>query len=160
MRDACVRASLTVIDGTKPQEHAALIEHLRLRGDLTSSFLIRTIAHGKIDFFGSAMVALTGQSESRVRALLAGGQDVAVIALLRSARLAASTHPVILIALKIWREVANGRRLAGAQEVSWFMLKELGGKEATGDLAGLLKSIHLEALRENARDHALAIAAA
>ena len=49
MRDACVKASVTLIEGTRQEEHAALIEHLRLRGDLTASFLIRTIAHGKVD---------------------------------------------------------------------------------------------------------------
>jgi uncharacterized protein (DUF2336 family) len=160
MRDACVKASMTLIEGTRQEEHAALIEHLRLRGDLTASFIIRTIAHGKVDFFGSALVALSQQSEQRVRALLAGGHDVALQALFRSAGLAAATHAIILRALKIWREVANGKRLAGVQEVSWLMLKELGGQSAEGDLAGLVKSIHLDALRENARGHALAIAAA
>jgi hypothetical protein len=50
--------------------------------------------------------------------------------------------------------------VAGVQEVSWLMLKELEGQSAEGDLAGLVKSIHLDALRENARGHALAIAAA
>ncbi|TIT33128.1 MAG: DUF2336 domain-containing protein [Mesorhizobium sp.] len=160
MREACVKASVTLIEGTRQEEHAALIEHLRLRGDLTASFLIRTIAHGKVDFFGSALVALSQQSEPRVRALLASGHDVALQALFRSAGLAAATHAVILHALKIWREVANGKRVAGVQEVSWLMLKELGGQSAEGDLAALVKSIHLDALRENARGHALAIAAA
>ncbi|KRB22434.1 MULTISPECIES: DUF2336 domain-containing protein [Mesorhizobium] len=160
MRDACVKASVTLIEGTRQEEHAALIEHLRLRGDLTASFLIRTIAHGKVDFFGSTLVALGQQSEQRVRALLAGGHDVALQALFRSAGLAAATHAIILRALKIWREVANGKRVAGVQEVSWLMLKELGGQSAEGDLAALVKSIHLDALRENARGHALAIAAA
>lgn len=159
-RDACVKASLTLIEGIRTEEHEALIEHLRLRGDLTASFIIRTIAHGKVDFFGSALVALTRQSEPRVRALLASGHDLALHALFRSAGLAVPTHAILLRALKIWREVANGRRLAGVQEVTWLMLKELGGQSAEGDLAGLVKSIHLDALRENARDHALAIAAA
>jgi hypothetical protein len=40
------------------------------------------------------------------------------------------------------------------------MLKELGGYGAQGELASLLKSIHLDLLRENARYHALEIAAA
>lgn len=159
-RDACMKASLTLIEGIRTEEHAALIEHLRLRGDLTASFIIRTIAHGKVDFFGSALVALTRQSEPRVRALLASGHDLALHALFRSAGLAVATHAILLRALKVWREVANGRRLAGVQEVTWLMLKELGGQSAEGDLAGLVKSIHLHALRENAREHALAIAAA
>lgn len=159
-RDACVKASLTLIEGTRTDEHMALVEHLRLRGDLTASFIIRILAHGKVDFFGAAMVVLTGRDEPRVRALLSAGQDVALTALFRSAGLTEATHAIILRALKVWREVANGRRIAGAQEVSWLMLKELGGQSAHGELAGLVKSIHLEALRENARGHALAIAAA
>ena len=144
LRDACAKASLTLIEGTRAQEHAALVEHLRLRGDLTVAFLIRTVAHGKVDFFGAALVALTGQSGQRVGA----------------AGLTEATHGIILRALKVWREVANGKRTAGVQEVSWLMLKELGGQGAEGELAGLVKSIHLDALRRNARGHALAIAAA
>jgi uncharacterized protein (DUF2336 family) len=160
LKDACAKASLTLIDGMHAADHAALIAHLRVRGDLTASFIIRAVAHGKVDFFGSVLVALAGSSEQRVRSLLAAGSDVALSAVFRGAGLADAIHAVLIRALKIWREVANGKRIAGAQEVSWLMLKELGGHEAEGDLAGLLKSIHLDALRENARGHALAIAAA
>jgi uncharacterized protein (DUF2336 family) len=160
LKDACVKASLTLIDGTRAEDYAALIAHLRVRGDLTASFIIRTVAHGKVDFFGSMLVALAGQSEARVRSLLAGGSDVALSAVFRSAGLSDAVHGLLIRALKVWREVANGKRVAGAQEVSWLMLKEIGGQEAQGDLAALLKSIHLDALRENAREHALAIAAA
>lgn len=159
MRDACVKACLTVIDRTGSDEHAALIEHLRLRGDLTASFLLRAVAHGKIDFFGAALVVLSGQPEHRVRAILSGGSDAAVRALFQSASLGASTHGVIARALGVWREVARGKRVAGTQEVSWLMLAEIGGHAAQGELATLLKSIHLDALRDNARGHALAIAA-
>lgn len=158
MREACVKASLTLIERTPPEEYAVLVAHLRLRGDLTSSFIIRAVAHGKIDFFGSALVSLAGQDAARVSMLLANGRDVALSALFRAAGLAESTYAVILTALKIWREVANGKRVAGAQEVTWLMLRGL--VEKPGDLASLLKSIHLDALRENARGHALAIAAA
>lgn len=160
MRDACVKASLTLIDGIRFDEHAALVEHLRLRGELTSAFIVRIIAHGKIDFFGSVLVALTRQNRERVTALLAAGRDVALAALFRAAGLPASMDQVVLCALKAWRDVAGGKRIAGAQEVSWLMLRELGERPADTKLAGLLKSIHLEALRGNAREHALAIAAA
>jgi uncharacterized protein (DUF2336 family) len=164
---ACLRASVKLIDSTPESEHMALVEHLRLRGDLTAGFLVRTVAHGKIDFFGAALVALSGQGEGRVRALLANGRDVAIAALLRAAGFPAATHGVILCALKVWRRVAKGQQLAGTQEVSWLMLREIGATpgqegpdEAHGELAKLLKSIHLDALRDNARGHALAIAAA
>ncbi len=160
LRDACVKASLAVVERTRSVEHPALIEHLRLRGDLTTSFLVRAVAHGKIDFFGAAMVALTGQSEQRVKSILSGGGDGAVNALLRKAGLAAATHGIVVCALKMWREVARGKRIAGTQEVSWTMLQEIGRTGGANELASLLKSIHLDALRENARGHALSIAAA
>lgn len=166
-REACVRASLTLVDATKSTEHAALVEHLRMRGDLTAAFILRAIAHGKVDFFGSVLMTLSGHGQERVRSVLSSGRDVAVISLFRAAGLALPLHRVFLTALKVWREVANGRRVAGAQEVTWLMLKELGAgpgqsgaSEGDREVAGLVKAIHLEALRDNARGHALAIAAA
>lgn len=162
-REACVKASVTLIEGTRADEHGALVEHLRLRGDLTASFLVRTVAHGKIDFLGAALAALTGHGEARVRGLLNSGRDVALSAMFREAGLSAVVVPVLLCALKVWREVANGKRVAGAQEVSWLMLRQVEAEAAStvqSELAGLLKKIHLDALRDNARGHALAIAAA
>ena len=161
-REACLGASVKLIEATPSEECPALVEHLRLRGEMTSSFLVRIVAHGKIDFFGAALVALSGQRESRIRSLLADGRDVALEALFRSAGLAEATHKVILSALKAWREVAHGRRIAGTQEVSWLMLRALEkeGAATDGKLAALISSIHLGALRDNARSHAMAIQAA
>jgi len=159
-RSACLKSSLTLVGRTPQEEYPALIEHIRLRGDLTANLLIRVIAYGKVDFFGAALVALTGQGDARVRALLASGFDTGLRALFGRAGLGAPTHTAILCALKVWRAVARGKRVAGAQEVSWLMLDAVGGQNASGEVATLLKSIHLDALRANARGHALAIAAA
>jgi len=166
-REACRKASLTLIDSTSAHEHAALIEHLRLRGDITPAFIVRLVAHGKVDFFGSVLIALSGHSEARIRTILASGRDVAVTALFRECGLAKPLPGVLLRALKVWREVANGKRVAGAQEVSWLMLREInaapgqaGPVEADREVVTLVKAIHLEVLRENARGHALSIAAA
>jgi uncharacterized protein (DUF2336 family) len=166
-RDACLKASLVLIDRTAAEDHAALVEHLRLRGEITASFVVRLVAHGKIDFFGAVLSALTGKDMGRIRALLSGGRDLALRALFRAAGLAESTHDVIVRALMVWREVANGKRVAGTQEVSWLMLEALGATPGRpgpaprqAELAALVRSIHLDALRENARGHALAIAAA
>ncbi len=167
VHDACVKASLSLIDGTAQEEYGALVEHLRIRGDLTSSFLVRTISHGKIDFFGAVLVALSGQNQRRVTALLADGRNMALKALLNAAGLAGNLHAPILKAIDIWREVARGKRVAGVQEVTWSMLKVLnaapgqpGAADNDRELADLLKSIHIEQLRANARGHAMAIAAA
>lgn len=166
-REACMRASLTLIEHTPPDEHEALIEHLRLRGELNAGFLLRAIAHGKVDFLGSVLMTLSGHSQSRVRAILASGRDVAVFALFGAAGLAKPLHRIFLRALRVWREVAAGKRVAGAQEVSWLMLNEIGAApgqpgpaESDREAAALIKAIHLEVLRDNAREHALAVAAA
>ncbi|MCO5065841.1 MAG: DUF2336 domain-containing protein [Rhizobiaceae bacterium] len=158
LKDAWLKASVTLIDRTRTSEFPALVEHLRLRGDLTPRFLIRSLAHGKVDFFGAALVALTGYPHERVSELIANGFDSALHALFRKAGLPERTFEVMERALKIWREVARGKLVAGAQEASWLMLKELG--DDGSDLAAMLKSVHLEALRVNARGHALAIRAA
>lgn len=166
-RDACLKASVTLIDGTSPAEQGALVEHLRIRGDLTPGFILRAVALGKIDFFGAALVSLTGQTLQRVRSLLAAGREGALAALFRSSGLPRSLDAALFTALSVWREVANGKRVAGAQEVTWLMLKSIGAAPGQGgpaedcrELAALLKSIHLDELRANARGHALSIAAA
>jgi len=167
LRDACLRASLTLIEKTRIDEHGALVEHLRFAGHLTPSFLVRVVASGKIDFFGSVLEALTGQDQGRVQALLVSGRESALTALLRKAGISGAVHGVLISALKVWRDVANGKRIAGTQEVSWLMLKEInaapgqsGPKPHHVDLAALIRSIHLDALRANARGHALSITAA
>ena len=165
-REACARASVTLLESAPAAEHPALVEHLRMRGDLTAGFLVRAVAAGKIDFFGAVLVSLTGQSAERIRALLATGRDGALTALFRSARLPVAIDAAMLSALRVWREVANGRRIAGVQEVSWLMLKALeatpGHAEdaAAREVAKLIRSIHLDELRANARGHAMLIAAA
>ena len=73
--DACFKDSLTLIEGICADEHMTLIEHLRLRGNLTASFIIRILLHGKLDFFGAALFVLNARDEPRVKALLSAGQE-------------------------------------------------------------------------------------
>ncbi|MFC5585846.1 DUF2336 domain-containing protein [Nitratireductor kimnyeongensis] len=166
-RDACIRASLTLIETIDAEEHGAMVEHLRIQGELTTSFIVRLVAHGKIDFFGHVLMTLTGESLARIGGLLVSGRDLPLAALFKKAGLAKPVHAPVIRALAVWREVAQGKRIAGAQEVSWLMLESIGATPGQGgpsvgsaELAGLLRSIHLDALRENARIQAQAIAAA
>ncbi len=165
-REACVKASLKLTDTVDQGEHPALVEHLRMRGDLTPAFIVRTLAFGKIDFFGAIVVSLTGQPFKRVQAILAEGRDMTVHALFRKASLPDDCHTVLTGALKIWRDVARGKRDCGPQEVMWAMLEQAraeAGKHGSADndrLVPLIKAMYLEIIRDNARSHALAIAAA
>jgi uncharacterized protein (DUF2336 family) len=72
-KDACVRACLALADTVEVAEYGALVEHLRLSGDLTTNLVIRTLAHGKIEFFGAILSALTNETGPRVNAMLVNG---------------------------------------------------------------------------------------
>ena len=166
-REACQSGAVTLAETTPPQDHGALAEHLRLSGELTTAFVLRIVAHGKADFLAAILAALSRLAPARVADLLANGRDGAVAAMLAKAGLAEITAAPILKALKIWREVATGKRVCGIQEVTWRMLAEIPGierpqgpPESHQEIAALLRALHLEALRGNARGHALAITAA
>lgn len=169
-RDACIKASLCIAEVCDADELPALVEHLRLRGDITTGFVIRTVAAGRIDFFAAILVGLSGMQERRVLSILNDGRDAALCALLRQAGLSAITHRPLTAAISAWRQVANGQIDVGPHMVSKIMFDVFVGSSGGGmqaandDLASLLRSIHLEAARDNARvlvsEYAIAIEAA
>ncbi|GGA81709.1 hypothetical protein GCM10011491_06300 [Brucella endophytica] len=165
-REACAKVSLDIAGQCPHADHAELVEHLQARGILTTAFIVRTVAHGKIDFFGAVLVSLSGQPGHRVGAILGQGRDAALAALFRSAGLAEGTHRPLISALHAWRKVADGKLIAGPREISQIMLSaahkddEPRFSAANSDLEALLRSIHLDAIRETARNQALALAAA
>jgi uncharacterized protein (DUF2336 family) len=163
-REACARASLDLADQMGPEDMPALVEHLRLSGELTTAFVIRAVAFGKIDLFGAILVALSGQRGERVRGILVNGRGALLPTLLRASGLTEAAHQPLITAIGIWRKVADGKIDAGPQDVIRAMMaasKQANAlSHANDDFSALLRAIHLEAVRENAREHAIAIAAA
>lgn len=166
-QEACLKASISLVTTTPAEEYPILIEHLQLRGDLTTAFVIRIVASGKIDFFGAILVALSGYDLVRVRNLLVDGRAAALDALFRAAGLPDGTHQALVVALQAWRSIAKGKRMIGSQEVVRMMIEHVAPMDRSGvplaandDLLSLLKRLYLDAIRENAREHALAIVAA
>lgn len=163
--DACLQATLDLADELSADELPALVEHLRLCGALTTALVIRAAAFGKIDLFAAILVGLSGRRTGQVRAVLVNGRASLVASLLRAAGLADATHPPLIAALQAWRDVAVGRISAGPRQVSLAMLEAAAPasaimSHANDDLAALLQAIHLDAMREDARERALEIAAA
>jgi len=163
--EACLCATLNLADGLPADELPALVEHLRLSGALTTALVIRAVAFGKVDMFAAALVALSGHSAAQVRGVLVNGRASLVATLLRAAGIADTVHPPLIAALHAWRDVAVGRLAAGPRDVSRIMLDAVGPASdampyANDDLAALLRTIHVEAVREEAQERALEIAAA
>ena len=161
--DATVRASMHLAETCSQEELPALVEHLRLRGEITTSFVIRAVAGGRIDFFASLLAALSNVDHKRICAIISGGRPAALAALLRSAGLSDATHAPLIVAIEAWRAVATGRKQMGAAEISALMCDAARSGRlaaANDDLAALLRSIHLEFMRETARDRLQLIPAA
>ena len=166
-REAVVRASLDLIDESGPEEHPSLVEHLRLSGALTTSFVLRVMVHGKIGFFATILAALSAEEESRIKSQLAAGRPAVLNALFGKCGFTAPVSAILLRGLECWRLVANGKLSAGSQEIARMLLEFAGAAEKTpafahgnDDIVGLIRSIYLETIRENGRRHALSIQAA
>jgi uncharacterized protein (DUF2336 family) len=166
-KEACVRACLTLVDEAGPSEHAALVEHLRHSGSLTTAFVLRVLIHGKIGFFATIVAALSGQDEPRIKAQLSGGRVAVLTALYRRCGFTDAVATLLMRGVDCWRAVANGKLQAGPQEIARRMLEQFGADQTTpafahgnDDLVALIRSIYLETVRENGRKHAQSIQAA
>jgi uncharacterized protein (DUF2336 family) len=166
-REAASRACLEMIEESPAAEIPALIEHLRLSGEMTTAFVLKVLVHGKIAFFAAVLASLSGQDELRIKAQLAHGRASTLTALLKRCGFTDAVTGLMLRGLDCWRSVANGKLSAGPQEIARMMLQHFNAAETTpafahgnDDLVALIRSIYLETIRENGRRHADAIKAA
>ncbi len=163
LREACHRASVELVSKTPAADYPALAEHFRLRGDLTEHFVIRLAAHGRLGFLSAVLKNLLDDDKIRTDAILARGRRNALTAVLKKAGLSESGGNVVVNAIRLWREVADGRTTMGVQEVCYRMMKAVESerdglpKPGNDDILSLLRAIHLDELRRNAKTHALSI---
>lgn len=166
VRDAEQRALVHMVGNTDASNVNKFIDAMRDNGDLTTQFLIRTACYGKMDFLAHVIADLSGQSVSRVTSILVNERATQLRALLSSAGLSDSVIPVFSHAIDLWRNVAQGRFNAGAQEVTRMVMERLETTKtehyqaANDDILGLLRSIYFDTMRHNARRHAIDIASA
>ncbi|TCD12378.1 DUF2336 domain-containing protein [Oricola cellulosilytica] len=164
--EAVSNALVLLASGRMDEGVCDLIAALRDSGALTTKLLIRAVCAGKIDFIARILSDLSGQGYARITAILVDERENQLRALLDAAGLARSVHPLFLTAIGIWRDVANGRLNAGAQEVTRMIIEAFDADNASArdhdndDIAALLRNIHLDMIRQNARRHALDLAAA
>jgi uncharacterized protein (DUF2336 family) len=143
-----------------------LIAALRESGALTTKLLIRAVCAGKIDFVARVLADLAGQSYERVTSILVSERQNQLRALLDAAGIARTVHTLFATSIRLWRDVANGRIRAGAQEVTRLVMEDFEAQDegrrshANDDIVALLRSIYLDMMRQNARRHAMDLVAA
>lgn len=166
LRDAEQQALAHMAGQTNNDNVDDLIEALRVGGDLTTQLLIRVACQGKMDFLARVIASLSGQTTQRVTSILVNERSNQLYALLTKAGFSAVVQPVFANSIALWRDVAQGRIVAGAQEVTRQVMERLESEKenrqpaANDDILALLRSIYLETMRDNAKRHAADIARA
>ncbi|PDT18058.1 hypothetical protein CO670_04485 [Rhizobium sp. J15] len=162
-REATEAAIVSIAGDIAPREIPDLVEHLRLNGRLTPSFLMHALCAGKVDFFAAAIVDLTGCGERRVRSILATGRMHAVRALYESAGLPRDISVIFVEATLLWRDAARKAPGSVLGNVCGRLLKKFrhpeGAHGAIGELLDMVEKLHLAEQRQSARVYA-ALAAA
>ena len=164
--DAAANALVLLASGRIDEGVHDLIGELRESGALTTRLLIRAVCSGKIDFVARVLSDLSGQAYARVTAILVNERENQLRALFDASGLARTVHALFASAIRIWRDVANGRLKIGAQEVTRMVMDEFEAESTArpdadnDDILALLRSIYLDMIRQNARRHAVDLAAA
>ena len=147
--DACERATAELADLIDENEGMALIEHLRLSGQLNVAFLLRTLCSGHIDLLTLALARLSGVSERRVRLVLFDGRRRALMALLGQCGLPNASSLLFESGIAVWREIASGRLDAGADEVPQLIMERIAAHPAVkfdagraGEFEAIMRFLH------------------
>lgn len=164
--DACERATAMIAADVEPAELPALVQHLRLSGQLSTALLIRVVCGGNIDLFAAALVALSGMSERRVRAIVVDGREAAFHALVGACGLPPAAAPVLRAAVLAWKEVVSRHRSTNVHATEADIVARLVENLETGKrgddghaVAALLNRLSAETLRGSARAEARRMAA-
>ncbi|WP_102959208.1 DUF2336 domain-containing protein [Mangrovicella endophytica] len=166
--DSCERATAQLAASIEHTETAALVEHLRASGQLSTAFLLRAVCAGNIDLFAAALAALGRVSERRLQSVLVDGREAAFTALVASCGLPRSAAPLFLAAVQLWREVARGRLSIDPSEMPQRVMERVVRNAGRSGIAGqaefdgamaLLRRLSAEGARDLVRERAWRLAA-
>ncbi|WP_279483034.1 DUF2336 domain-containing protein [Aureimonas sp. SK2] len=156
-QDVHEQATASLIDSVKADELSAFVEQLRGTSQLNAAVLVRAVCMGRIDLFAASMARLTGLSDERVRSVIADAREPAFMALASAAGLPKTVVPLLLSAVRVWKDMAGDDRFDHADVASSVMervviafRKDADGAEAD-ELSRLLHRMSCEMQQASAR---------
>lgn len=164
-REACDAATVALAGSAPVADMPQLVEHLRRDGRLTPAFLMQALCMGRLDFFMTSIVNLSGMDDRRVRSIVTDGRFHAVRALFESAGLSRDVSEVFVEATILWRKAEGlGHGLFGGlatRLISGFRAAARADSQAS-ELIDMVERLHIAEHRQSARAYAsfLALAAA
>lgn len=163
-REAGDCATIALLADVHGEELARLTDQLRLAGRLSPAFLMHALCAGRTDFFSSAIVAISGLDERRVRSILATGRFHAVRALLESAGLARDLSPIFVDAVMLWRNLIQSAEGFELDHIAHRLVARYRGDNDLSDSARVLidmvERMAIAEERRMARDYASGFALA
>lgn len=142
----------------------ALVAHLRRRARLTPSLVLRALLSGNSALLEAALCELSGVDARKVAGLVRDFRGPGFAALYARAKMPANLLPAFRAALDAQQAFGYRGGVGGGARLSLVMVQraltaceEMSGAEL-GRLMALLRRFESEALREDARDAAAALA--
>jgi len=164
-REACEAATVVLAGNAPSEDMPQLVDHLRRDGRLTPAFMMQALCMGRLDFFMTSIVNLSGMDERRVRSIITDGRFHAVRALYEAAGLSREVSEVFVDATLLWRK-AEGHQpgLFGglaSKLISGFRQAGRSDDQAS-ELIDMVERLSITEHRQSARAYAsfLALAAA
>lgn len=164
-REACDTATVVLAGNAPSEDMPQLVEHLRRDGRLTPAFLMQALCMGRLDFFMTSMVNLSGMEDRRVRSIITDGRFHAVRALFESAGLSRDISEIFVEATMLWRKAEGlGHGLFGGLATRLIAGFRAAGRadDQASELIDMVERLHITEHRQSARAYAsfLALAAA
>jgi uncharacterized protein (DUF2336 family) len=154
-REACDLATIGMAGEVEPGEMPALAEHLRTTGRLTPVFLMHALCSGRVEFFATAIVNLSGQAEKRVRSILSDGREAAVRALYESAGLGSDISALFAEATLIWRREAKAGDTGISVSERLLARVRHAGSASCETMLELVERLAIAEQRQTARSYAM-----
>jgi uncharacterized protein (DUF2336 family) len=163
-REACDRATIAIAAESETQELPALVEHLRVTGQLTTALLLRAVCAGNMGFFQAALSVLTGVPERRIEGLVRGRRVNGLRAAYIRAGLPAYAFDAFNAVLDVWRRAPEtgpeGRYRFIAANVETVLTRYGNiGETEVRELSAMLRRFAAEQTRDAARNYVRAVAA-
>lgn len=160
VKDACDKATVNLaFCCSHGDEMEALVEHLRLSGQLTADILIRALCMGNVEMFVASLVSLTGMSDKRVRECMLDANDSLVSLLCKKAGISLRVTPAILSALNAYYSLSldlspDASRTRFARLMVDRILSDYDGvaDDEMDDLHALLRRFATQIARDEARE--------
>jgi uncharacterized protein (DUF2336 family) len=165
-REACDRATVAIAAESETEELPALVEHLRVTGQLTTALLLRAVCAGNVAFFETALGILAHVPARRVADLVRGRRMSGLRAAYARAGLPPVAFDAFNAALGVWRQAAE---TGGIEDHYRFTVETVNavlarygniGDGEMNELASMLRRFAADQTREAARDYVRAAVAA